>query len=670
MKWLSRKTGNELESLELLVTIASSAIVALLVLGLAKFRGFEQLELLAFDQMIRWRAYTHTDTRSLIVEITEDDLQKLNWPLDDRTLARLLARLQGARPHAIGLDIYRDIPVGSGYEKLVEALNAPNIVGITKIGDFDAEGVSPPPTLPPEQIGFNDIILDTDNIVRRNLLFSETAEGTLSSFSLQLATVYLTSQGIAPEASPSNPNFLQLGRAVFVPLQSDSGGYTNLDSRGYQTLLDYRSLTTDIPRVTVSEVLNGEIDPKAIENKLVFIGSTAPSLRDTFATPYSAGDPEAAKIPGVVVHAQMTAQIVNAALGEKPLFRFFPAWAEGVWIFCWASVSGLIVWKVRHPILLAGCIAIVIGALCLVSFFIFQQQIWVPVVAPAMAVALAGTAGIAYRAYRSQRQHAIVMKLLGQNTSPEIATALWNHRTELLHAGKLQGSKLTATMLFTDIKDFSTISEQMPPEKLLEWLNEYLSALTEEVQLYRGIINKFTGDGIMAVFGVPVRRTTGEEIDRDAFQAVTCGLALGERLKQLNQDWQQRGLPVIQMRVGIFTGPVVAGSLGGKERMEYGIIGDSVNIASRLESCHKERQASICRVLVAQQTLDRLGGQFRVEPWGRLMLKGKQQSIEVYRILDRLSENSSDNSTDRSTESSTLRAIPVANAIVSRSSEI
>jgi class 3 adenylate cyclase len=190
-------------------------------------------------------------------------------------------------------------------------------------------------------------------------------------------------------------------------------------------------------------------------------------------------------------------------------------------------------------------------------------------------------------------------------------------------------------MLFTDIKDFSTISEIMPPEKLMEWLNEYLGILTESVQTHHGIINKFTGDGIMAAFGVPIPRTTPAEIATDARAAVAAGLMMGDRLDELNIRWKERGLPTIKMRVGIFTGPIVAGSLGGKERSEYGLLGDSVNIASRLESCQKERQSSTCRVLIAEQTLSYIRGEFLVEHWGPLALKGKQQTVDVYRVISK-----------------------------------
>jgi hypothetical protein len=116
---------------------------------------------------------------------------------------------------------------------------------------------------------------------------------------------------------------------------------------------------------------------------------------------------------------------------------------------------------------------------------------------------------------------------------------------------------------------------------------------------------------------------------------------IGDRLQELNRDWLARGLPVVQMRVGIFTGPVMVGSLGGKERLEYGVIGDSVNIASRLESCEKDRQTSLCRILIAQETLVHIEGQFQVESWGSLELKGRQHKVEVYRVVGRMPESQS-----------------------------
>ena len=261
-----------------------------------------------------------------------------------------------------------------------------------------------------------------------------------------------------------------------------------------------------------------------------------------------------------------------------------------------------------------------------------MQAGWLPIIAPVIAALLTTGAVVVYQAQQAQRQQQMVMTLLGQNASKEIADALWQNRDRLLQSGKLPGQRLTATMLFTDIQGFSSISEAIPPEALLDWLNEYLEAMTQEIQRHEGIINKFTGDGLLAVFGVPVPRLEAREIKEDANHAVRCALAMGDRLAQLNQAWEQRGLNSIQMRVGIFTGPIVVGSLGGKDRLEYGVIGDSVNIASRLESCAKERQVDTCRILIAEETKVHLEG-FQLEAWGPMALKGKQQMVNVYRVV-------------------------------------
>lgn len=146
-------------------------------------------------------------------------------------------------------------------------------------------------------------------------------------------------------------------------------------------------------------------------------------------------------------------------------------------------------------------------------------------------------------------------------------------------------------------------------------------------------MNKFIGDSVMAVFGVPIALQQQSEIATDARRSVACALAMRSALIDLNQQFERQGLPKVEMRVGIFTGAVMVGSLGGKSRLEYGVIGDTVNIASRLESCEKERQDEDCRILIAQETLDYLENLYDVESWGAIFLKGRVQSVEVYRVI-------------------------------------
>lgn len=617
-----------------LAIVATSAVVTGGLLGVRQFGGLQPLELASYDLMMRLRPDRAADPRLLIVAITESDIKaQKRWPLSDSTIALALQKLQRFQPSSIGLDVYRDLPQPPGTTALAAQLRQPNVITITKVQDADDLGVEPPPGVPDDRVGFNDIASDPDGVIRRGLLFVDTDTTTLYSFSLRLAIAYLRQQGISPQPGLLNPSNLRLGNTELIPWESTSGQYQTVDAKGYQLLLNYRSRTHLSRQVTLKQVLGDAIDPSWVKGKVVLVGTTAQSAKDRFLTPYSTAEQQTALMPGVVIHGQMVSQFLDAAFDQQPLVWFWSDWVEGLWIGAWVLLGGSLAWFIRHPLGLCLAVTVAITVSLGTCYAIFLHQGWVPTAAPAVGITVVSILVVSYRAQRAQRQQIMMMKLLGQNTSPEIATALWKSRDRLLKSGKLPGQRLIATMLFTDIRNFSTLSEQMPPENLLEWLNEYLSAITEEVKANHGIINKFTGDGLLAVFGVPINRVTPIEVSQDARLAVACALAMRDRLETLNQDWQARHLPTVQMRVGIFTGPIVAGSLGGKDRLEYGVIGDSVNIASRLESYAKDNQAEACRILIAKDTLVHLQDRFTVEPWGPLALKGKQQLIDVYRVL-------------------------------------
>lgn len=615
------------------VAISSLAVVGVL-LGVRQLGGLQPIELITFDYWVRLRPRpTEPDPRILVVAITEKDIDRLQqWPLSDRVLAQVFSTLQAEKPTVIGLDLYRNIPIAPGYNQLAAQLQQPNVIAIQSIDSL--AGTPPPPAVAPERVGFNDVPLDADGVVRRNLLFAQGKTDILYSFSLRLALAYLEQQDIFPEASQRNPDDLQLGPAVFEKLEKDAGGYQSVEAEGYQILLNYRSPDTIARQISITQVLSGQFDPSWVQGKIVIIGSTASSLKDTFTTPYSPALKKNYKMPGVLIHTQMVSQILDAATGDRSLLWYWPESTEVLWIIGWIIIGGIVGRMTYHPLALslgvgsglAGCAGICIYVLII-------RGGWIPFASPALGFVLTASIVVSYRAYQAQQKQQIVMKLLGQNTSPEIAQALWQGRDRLLKSGKLPGIRLNATMLFADVKDFSTISEQMTPEALLEWLNELLEAITQEVIKRQGIVNKFTGDGLMAIFGVPTSRLNKTEVAEDARAAVACALAMSDRLEEMNQKWQLRGLPVIQMRVGIFTGPIVAGSLGGKDRLEYGVIGDSVNTAARLESCEKDRHPTNCRILIAYETLIHLQGEYEVESWGLLALKGKQQMVDVYRVV-------------------------------------
>lgn len=612
------------------VTVISSVTV-LSLLFVRHLGGLQPLELAIFDWMMRLCPNQSSDPRLLIVEVTEEDIQYLQqWPMSDKILADVLASLQQHQPQVIGIDIYRDIPNPPGYSELVRQLQKPNVIAITFIGNSSMSGISPPPTMPMERIGFNNITIDPDAVVRRYLMFTNDGNSTLTSFPLQLALIYLKEYGILPGVTEDNQ--YQLGSTLFKKLESNSGGYQTISAKGYQILINYRTSKSIAPKISIKDVLNGKFDPKLVKNKIVIIGTTAPSGKDFFFTPYSFTQFNLNKMPGVEIHAQITSQILSAVLDNQKLFWYWQESTELLWILVWSIVGGSIAWNIRQPLLLGLVNCLALSLLTGISYVIFTQMEWIPVAAPGLGMVITGGVVIIYKMQEFWQQQNMVMKLLGQQTSPEIAKALWQERSHLIDSGILPPRTVKATILFTDLKNFSTISEQKSSEELMIWLNEYLSEMTDIVLNYQGIVNKFTGDGVMAVFGIPVPRNSIEEIAIDAQNAVNCALAMGEHLSQLNQKWQQEGSPELKMRVGIYTGTVTVGSLGGKNRLEYGVIGDSVNIASRLESFEKDLHPGICRVLIARETLEHLDGNIQVESWGDLILKGKQKPVSVYLV--------------------------------------
>ena len=260
-----------------------------------------------------------------------------------------------------------------------------------------------------------------------------------------------------------------------------------------------------------------------------------------------------------------------------------------------------------------------------------------PLVPPALGwVAAAGLVS-AYVAAEEKKERARLMGLFSAYVSPELAEAIYRDRRHFLASGRPIPQRLTATVFFCDVGGFTTISESLEPPVLMSWLYGFMEAITPIVGAHGGVILRFSGDSIMAVFGVPVARTRDEDIARDAVNAVDCALAMQRRLIALNVDLESRGLPLIGMRIGILTGPVTAGSLGTEQRMEYNVHGDTVNTSARLESFQRERFTpdylhTPCRILIGEPTLRLLGARFETEFLGEFQLKGKLKPLRIHRV--------------------------------------
>jgi adenylate cyclase len=189
------------------------------------------------------------------------------------------------------------------------------------------------------------------------------------------------------------------------------------------------------------------------------------------------------------------------------------------------------------------------------------------------------------------------------------------------------------SVLFADIRSYSSITEQLPPQVMIDWLNRAIGAMTEAVHETRGVVTRYVGDQVMAVWGSPVPTRTDAEMAREARAAVRTGLAMGRRLDEVNAANIAAGLPPTRIRAGIYSGMVIQGGLGTRERFEFTTLGDTVNIAARLESYALEDDGVTARVLIGGRTNDLCGEHFETKNLGALQLKGKAQTVEVYRVF-------------------------------------
>jgi len=417
-QWYTSPQSNRyILSKRFLPTLLASVLVSSLVIGARQLGIFQSWELQAFDQTVRSRPSEEVDPRILIVTVTEQDVQnqdsqeRRSASLSDRALAQLIKKIHSFQPQVIGLDIYRDFPVELKQPELKTYLQqSDRFIAICEVGEANVHpGIKPPPEIPKDRLSFSDIPVDSDLVIRRQLLGMSKDEQSAcqsdTSFSLRVTLTYLGSQGI--EFDRTAQGNLKIGSVVFPKLESNIGGYRNLNALGYQILLNYRSSNLVGRQVTLSSVLSNSIDaelPNLVKNRIVLIGTTAPSFKDYFATPYGSGK-RLGKMPGIVVQAHMVSQILSAVLDRRPLLWWFPAWGETLWIWGWAIIGGLIAWQYRLPVQLGLASGIALVVLYGVCFVLLLQGGWVPLVPGSIALVVTASSMVIYKRFSTQQKH-------------------------------------------------------------------------------------------------------------------------------------------------------------------------------------------------------------------------------------------------------------------------
>lgn len=467
----------------LLSSIAITAVVG----GTAELFGiFEPSEFYAYDTMTWLQQDDGIDPRLLVVGITEEDLAiQEQWPLNDQVLADVLATLQSHQPAVVGLDIYRNVPHPPGNDQLRQQLQADNLIAITNVGGSEVAAVEPPPTVPEQRIGFNDLVLDQSGIVRRNLLFVPTANQDFYSFGLRVSLAYLASQQTAESPPGAEQLFRFDQQAIYINdvpfprLPNYAGGYAKADASGYQVMANYRDRNQVARQISVTDVLTGRYDPAWIEGKIVLIGVTAPSLKDLFPTPYTTY--QRSEMPGVFVHAQMISQVLSTVEGQQSLFAFWPYWGEWLWLWACAVAGGIIGWWVHNPRWLAIAGAASLCVILGVGWLSFNFNLWIPLITPIVTLLASGILVISYR--------------LSYSTSRDWTTGLPNRDEfirrvqKFLNRSQRRKKDQSVAVMFLNLERFKIISESVGQDVGTQFLNRIVhriqSLLPSAAQLAR-----------------------------------------------------------------------------------------------------------------------------------------------------------------------------------------
>jgi adenylate cyclase len=628
------------------------AVVAA-VLGLRSSGLLQPAELAVYDDLLsRIERPAAVSDRIALIEISENDIQELgHWPLSDLQIAILIESILGAGASAVGVDIYRDLAIPPGEQRLDRLLEADSrIVLVFKHGDSSSGGVAGRAVLEgTAQLGFSDMLLDPDGRVRRGLLFLDREDGgTDYAFPMQLATQALARDGIYPQSDPVREEWLRLGETSIPYVEAGDGGYGDIDDGGYQVIQDFWQSRGGFESISFRTALNGELPPGSLAGKIVLVGANADSLNDFVLVPagIAEGDGIGVGVTGVWLHAVLLDQLLRFGHGESRPLQFVSNLAELLTVVvagllgCMLAATATRVGRFTSSstIVLAVGMAAGCGLLGVLGYAALSAGIWVPAVAP--GIAWLGTC-VAYTAWISSReraQRAELMQIFSQVQSPRVANELWSRRAEYLVDGHLEPEAATVTVLFLDMKGYTASAERMQPGQLMNWINDFMAPMARLIEEHGGYPDDYFGDGINADFGVPVLCETEDEIAATARDAVRCALAMIDELVEINAGYAADGLPTVALRIGIHTGPVVVGLLGSRNKGKYTVVGDAVVTAQRLESTDKvahDFDEQPCRVLLSEATYSLLAGHNDVgsyQPMGLISLKGKAALIGVYRM--------------------------------------
>jgi len=567
------------------------AIMVFLVYQLNPLNLANFLELKSLDLRFQIRGAVSPQLPIVIVSIDEDSFDEINlpWPWPRNLHARLIRKLTESHAKLIGLDIIID-PEGNPQEDaaLADAIrDAGNVILAAAYTEVPSafgpkkRMVLPIPSIRKHAVGYGPVNLmtDPDGVVRRGSTALVFQDRKFPHFAYQ---IYQAING------KKNADLKEISSNTI--------------------LINYRGPARTFPVVPYYRILRDEIDSTLFRDKIVLVGTFAPILHDVFPTPFSANKPTA----GVEIQANF----VETMVAGNPIRPLSP-W--GHWTL-FVTLCLMTIWVSARfrPISALGAVVALLGVFVLAVVYLFSlQQLWIPVV-PSLFGIVFLYGGINVDNYiREQKEQLRVRSTFGKYVSPDVMEEILKHPAGL----DLGGRRKHITVLFSDIRGFTSISEQIEPEQVITLLSDYLAQVTHIVFKNGGTIDKFIGDAVMAIFGAPKFH------EDDALRAVNAGLDIVQLAESLSPKWSKLIGSPLKIGVGINTGDAVVGSIGSEVRSDFTAIGDTVNLASRLEALTKEMGIPM---LISEFTASEIRDTMALKPLRQVKVTGREASLLVY----------------------------------------
>ena len=642
-----------------------------LVLVLTNLEAFRTVELKTYDWRLARTASPSSARKDIaLVEIDEYSLRNLQepagrWPWPRVIHGSLIEYLNRGKPALIVFDVlFADADRREGFpyggekwsgeesdkalaETIKKAGNVILLADATFLGEtageqswrdqgyrLGAEGIlerrvifEPTHVLADSAAAFghNFLSLDADGPVRHVVPFVRTGDKAMPSLGFAAA---LRAAKIDPSTIRVDGSLLKVGDRQ-MPLESrrlnTEDGVTSylwslINFRGPAFLPDMK--TRPYPHYAFFDLLYSEeqllanqkpdIDPSVFRDKIVFVGVTAAGLYDVFETPFAGGI-----MPGIQIHAAVADDFLSNRF-MRPESR--PV--RVVLVLTMALVIGLLS-AVLPAWWAAGVFATLIALFAFIATRLFADGTWINITQPTLASSLALFGGVGYQYFFEGREKRKMKRLFGQYVSKDVYDQLVANPD----LARLGGQRRQMTVLFSDIRGFTTVSESGQPEEIVAILNEYFTRMVEIVFAHKGTLDKFVGDMVMALFGAPL------DDANHAQHAVDAALAMIRELNRLNEKWAAEGRPVLDIGIGISTGPMIAGNIGSEAIMSYTVIGDSVNLGARLESLNKQYGT---RIIISEATRDALPDRYFFRPLGDVVVKGKTKPVAIFEVKENL----------------------------------